>query len=82
MSSKPFQEHPPECSGCPDHTPPISYIFPMVILYTSLSFLLIFGALGLRVWGLRLSFWGWGFQLMGFGACGVGPSGCFGVVAL
>ena len=28
------------------------------------------------------NFWGWGFQLMGFGACGVGPSGFFWVVAL
>ena len=25
---------------------------------------------------------GWGFPLMGFGACGVGPSGSFGVGAL
>ena len=28
--------------------------------------------------GVLLSFWGWGFHLMGFGACGVGPSGFFG----
>ena len=28
------------------------------------------------VWGL--GFCGWGFQLMGFGACGVGLSGVFG----
>ena len=41
------------------------------------------------VWGLGL--WGWDielgqsvlvFQLMGLGACGVGPSGYFGVGAL
>ena len=35
-----------------------------------------------RGWGLGLGFWGWGFQLMGFGASGVGPSGVFGVGAL
>ena len=34
---------------------------------------------GVRGWGLRLGFWGWGFQLMEFGACGVGPSGFFGL---
>mgnify|MGYP001804255686 CR=1 FL=1 len=32
--------------------------------------------------GLILGFWGSGFQLMGFGACGVGPSGLFKVGAL
>ena len=37
------------------------------------SFMVVWG------WGLILSFWGWGFQLMGFGACGVGPSGFFGL---
>ena len=26
-----------------------------------------------------LGFWGWGFQSMGFGACGVGPSGFLGL---
>ena len=31
--------------------------------------------------GLELCFWGWGFQLMGFRAYGVGPSGFFGVGA-
>ena len=25
-------------------------------------------------WGVGLGFCGWGFQLMGFGVCGVGPS--------
>ena len=33
--------------------------------------------LGFWDWGLILGFWGWGFLLMGFGAYGVGPSGCF-----
>ena len=33
------------------------------------------------VWGLSLGlgFKGWGFQLMGFGACAMGPSWVFGV---
>ena len=56
-------------------------IFPRVILYTFFSNLLIYGGLGFRGWGLGLGFWGWGSQLMGFGACGVGPSGFFGVGA-
>ena len=30
--------------------------------------------LGLRVLGVGLGSWGWGFQLMGFGACGMGLS--------
>ena len=48
----------------------------------SLYFFLIFahlwwfGVLGL---GSYIGFWGWGFQLMEFGACGVGPSGFFGL---
>ena len=45
--------------------------FPRFILYNFFLFWLIYGGLGL---GLILGFWGWGFQLMGFGACGVGPS--------
>ena len=49
------------------------YFFPRVILYNFFLFWLIYGGLG---------FWGWGFQLMGFGACGVGPSGFFWVGAL
>ena len=44
--------------------------FPRVILYIFFLFWLIYGGLG---------FWGWGFQLMGFGTCGVGPSGFFGL---
>ena len=47
--------------------------FPRVILYNSFLFWLIYGGLG---------FLGQGFQLMGFGACGVGPSGFFWVGAL
>ena len=31
--------------------------------------------LGFWGWGLGLGFWGWGFQLMRFGAYGVGLSG-------
>ena len=36
---------------------------------------------GLGFWGLGLIFvfCGYGFQLMGFGACGVEPSGFFGL---
>ena len=46
----------------------------------SLYFFLIFAHLWwFGGWGLILGFWGWGFQLMGFGACGVGPSGFFGL---
>ena len=51
--------------------------FPRVILYTCFSYLLIYGGLGLGFWGLGLGlgFCGWGFQMMGFGARGVEPSG-------
>ena len=38
-----------------------------------------FGVSGLGSW---IGFWGWGFQLMGFEACGVGLSGFYGVGAL
>ena len=38
--------------------------------------------LGFWGWGLILGFWGWGFQLMGFVACGVGPSGFLGLGSL
>ena len=58
--------------------------FPGFILYTFshfCSFMVVCG-LGFLGWVLELGFWGWGFQLMGFGACGVGPSGFFGVGAL
>ena len=54
--------------------------FPRVILYTCIffRFLLIYGGVGVWGLGLRLGFWGWCFQLMGVGACGVGPSGFYG----
>ena len=38
--------------------------------------------LGFWAWGLGLGFWGKGLQLMGFGACGVGPSASFLIGAL
>ena len=46
--------------------------FPRFILYIfflNFAHLWWFGG-----WGLILGFWGWGFQLMLFGACGVGLS--------
>ena len=46
--------------------------FPRVILYT-FSHFCSFSV----VWGLGLGYWGWGSQLIGFGACGGGPSGFF-----
>ena len=54
---------------------PARYIFPSFIFYTFFS---QFGSL-MRVWvfrwGLGSSFRGWGFQLIGFWAGGVGLSG-------
>ena len=35
------------------------------------SSLLLYGGFGVRGLGLELGFCGWGFQLMGFWACGV-----------
>ena len=61
---------------------PRLFFFPSFFLYYFLLFLLIYGGLGFWGWGLILGFGGWGFQLMGFGACGVGPSGFFWVGAL
>ena len=46
-----------------------------------LTFFLHFNSI-IVVWGLELGFWGCGFLLMRFWACGVGPSGVFGVGAL
>ena len=40
------------------------------ILHAYFSFLRIYGGFGL---------WGWGFQLMGFGTCGMGPPGFLGL---
>ena len=50
------------------HSSPWRYLFPRVILNTFFSFLLIYGGEG---------FWGWSFQLMGFGPCGMGHPGFF-----
>ena len=33
--------------------------------------------MGFSGWGIVLDFWGRGVQLIGFWACGVGPSGLF-----
>ena len=47
-------------------------------MYTFFSFFHIYG--GFRGWVFGVwdwVFWVCGFQLMGFGACGVGPSWCF-----
>ena len=51
--------------------------FPRVILYNFFLLLVIFG---LGFWGLGfiLGIRGWEFQLMWFGACGVGTSGFLG----
>ena len=51
------------------------------ILFPGLFFMTFYYFYSLMVgwsWGLRLGFLGWGFQLIGFGACGVGPTGFFG----
>ena len=49
--------------------------FPGFVVILYFSFLLIYGNFGGL--GLGLGFWGWDFQLMGFGAFGVGSSGFF-----
>ena len=48
------------------------FIFsPGLFFILVFSFLLIYSGLCLSVgWGLGLCFWGWSFQLIGFGACG------------
>ena len=58
---------------------PVRYIFSQgysLYFFLILAHLWWFGVLGL---GSYIGFLGWGFQLMGFGACGVGPSGFFGL---
>ena len=55
------------------------YFSPGLFFIIFFLFWLIYGGLGFWRWGLILGFWGWGFQLMGFGACGVGPAGFFGL---
>ena len=51
--------------------------FPRVILYNVFLFWLIYGGLGF--WDLILGFWGWGFQLRGFGPVVWGFLGFFGL---
>ena len=46
-------------------------IFFIIFSYFG-SFMVVLGL------GSYIGFWGWGFQLMGIGACGVGPSGFLG----
>ena len=56
---------------------PTSYISSQVhSLYFFYSCLLIYSGLGV---GGGVLVWVFGFQLMGFGACGVGPSGFLGL---
>ena len=57
-------------------------IFPMVIFYTFFSFLWWLGGWSFGVWVLNRVFGVGVFLLVGFWACGVGPSGFFGVGAL
>ena len=57
----------------------IPYFFPRFILYIFILFWLIYGGLGFWGLGLMFGFRGWGFQLMGFGACGVELAGFFGL---
>ena len=67
------------------------YLFPRVILYNCFLFLggqlaicrgswVVMYAHGFRFWvlGLRIGFWGWGFQLMEVWAYGVGLLGFLG----
>ena len=58
----------------------VDMFFPGLFFTFFFSFLLIYGGLGFWRWGLELCFWG--FQLMGFRACGVRSSGVFGVGAI
>ena len=44
----------------------VLYFFPRVILYNFFLFWLIYGGLGLWIWGLILGFWGWAF--LGWGS--------------
>ena len=55
------------------------YFFLRVFIFIIFSHWLIYGGLGFWGWRLRIGFWDRSFQLMGFGACGVGPSGLFGL---
>ena len=68
-------------SHCSYRAIPNAIFFPRVILSTFVSNYCSwwFGILGSGSW---IGFLGWGFQLMGFGACVVGLSGFYGVGAL
>ena len=63
----------------------LSHIAAKLVLYFFFPglFFIMFSYFGsfMVVWGWVLisGFWGWGFHLMGFGACGVWPSGFFGL---
>ena len=54
--------------------------FPRDIFFTFFHFGSFMVVWCWSLWGsgIELGFWGWGFQLIGFGACDVGPSGFFG----
>ena len=54
--------------------------FPGLFFVLFLSFLLIYVGLGVGVLrlGVGLGFWGLGYHLMGFGACGLGLQGFWG----
>ena len=53
--------------------------FPRVILYNFVLFFAHLWWFGVLEFGSYRGYLGWGFQLMGFGACGVGPSGYYGL---
>ena len=55
------------------------YFVPGVILYILFTFLLIYGGWGLGFWGWGLGLCFWGFQLIGFCACDMRPSGFLGL---
>ena len=59
----------------------LSQVYHVYFFSHFCSFMVVWGS-GFWGWGLGLGFWGWGFQLMGFRACGVGPTGVFGVGVL
>ena len=52
--------------------------FFFIIFSYICSFMVVKGS-GFWSWGLRLGLLDWSFQLSRFGACGVGPSGFFGL---
>ena len=60
-------------SGCNIH----AIFFPG--LFFMFFFLILLVYCGFGICCLKLGLGGWGLQLMGFGACGVGPSGFSGL---